>query len=507
MAKTDLPQKVKSPTSRIALKAGPVTNKGLDQRVRFYPSGQIPSDISPHGLWVKTKDKPTNTPVRLVDTNNKWLRFDAPDREVILVKNGLDIDQDRPIGEGFDKFVTFSSVHKVSEDRNNDRFLINPFTFGKRDKAMGLRDPKTLDSTNMLVLSDSSGFQLRSGLAEWVDPTELAAFYSHNVDEGMTLDIPCGGASDALFQACAEVQSHNSKYLKQNVASHVDIFNVIHGIEVEEMIKYRSYTEKHYDSDFACLSVPSSMNLPPVKQLDRMAYVLSVGKQYPQYHMLGLSAIAPLLLVVRLTHKLANMGRDVFVTADSSAFYYQGKRRVSFNQMVHYETMRKVEFGSSTVGGKYANQHRILPCSCHVCANIKYVDIMSHIDKWPSSRFFVEHSEWAYSEWLSQINLYAKDMSDVDYYHYCLSVSSPGAKQHIKIGLQYIEDLLTMGFWKTHKKYKHITAAMFSMPTDTFDGQPVVNERKETVEKRLWKAVKKYREWHDIKSAIPCPLD
>lgn len=502
---TDIPHKVKGPPSRIDLRDGPVRDKGLDQRVRFYPSGQVPSDMSQHGLWVKLKKHPTSTPVRLIGNHQKWLHFDAPDREVLLVRDGIQIDQDAPLGMGFDRFVSFSSVHRVSDDRNNDRFLINPFTMTKRDKAMHLRTGKVLDATRMLVLSDSSGFQIRSGIVEWVDPEELASFYSHNVDEGMTLDIPCGGASHDLFAACAEVQAHNSAYLKKHTTSNVDVFNVIHGIEVEEMIRYRKLTDK-YDSDFGCLSVPSSMNLPPVKQLDRMAYVMCVGPQYAQYHMLGLASVVPLLLVTRMVHKIAKLGRDIFVTSDSSSFYYQGKRRIAYHQAAHYETLRKLELGSNTPGGKYANHHRILPCSCHVCSNVKYVDIMSHIDSWPSSRYFVEHSEWAYAEWLSQINLYAKDMSDKDYYVYCLSVVAPAFKNHVKMGLQYIEDLLTHGFWKTHAKYKHQTAAMFNAPPDAmFEGEPVVSERKEIVEKRLWAAVKKYRAYHNIKSSIPLP--
>lgn len=506
----DRPQDLKNEDSPFEVKGCPsVGNLSRDQLVRFLPCSYIPSRCSQMGFWVRHKKKSEYTEkVEFTFKTHTTTLIDCPDREILLVTDANSAGaSSRPLDLGWDKFVSLSLTHGTANDNEFDRIMINPHQLTKSDHRMKWKGGKKLNKTGMLVNSDSGGFQLRAGTTDFIDPAELAKFYNDNVDEGFTLDIPCAGLGEKLSKACAQIQIKNSRFLKENLDKRVRLGNIIHGVEIYEMKRYKRWIEDK-DHDFDLVSIPSSMSLPAVKQIDRVGYMLSHGHQYPQFHQLGLYTISSTIATVWLAHQMRRAGRELLFTNDASTAHQSARFCVWHSNPLFYKPIERLLISNENkdTPGRNVNPYKTINCHCYVCSNIKYSDAISHrheVTKW----LMVRHNELDYTKWLKMMNLYARDLDYKSYRELAKSITSGGQTTNTLMALDYVEVLMQDGWAKAHKKYSHVTDAMISMDYSTqsenmWEGDSLTTEQTDettlTPEKKklLIKAIKRYRKYY-----------
>lgn len=477
-----------------------------DQLVRFLPCSYVPSRCSQMGFWVRHKKSHEYTEkVEWKFKTHSVTHMDCPDREILMVTDANQSDQYRPLNGSWDKFVSLSLTHDCSNDNEFDRIMINPHQLTKADMAMNWKGVDTPNKTSLLVNSDSGGFQLRAGTTDFIDPEHLAQFYNNNVDEGFTLDIPCAGMGEKLSHACARIQNRNSLYLKENLDENIRLGNIIHGLERTEMQRYRNWIED-YDHDFDLVSIPSSMSLPAIKQIDRVAFMLCTGYQYPQFHQLGLYTISSTLATVWLAHQMKRAGRTLLFTNDASTAHQSARFCVWHSNALFNKPIERLLMSNELpdVAGREQNPYKTLNCQCYICSNLKYADTLSQrheVTKWA----LVRHNESDYTKWLKMMNIYARDLDFQSYLDLSKSITSGGQRANTIKALEYVEALMQDGYEKTHKRFSHLTQAMFDGGYEDTEGlwegdniipEKLVSETNLIREKRLSKVVSRYAKYY-----------
>ena len=160
---------------------------------RFYPCAYVPTRVDAYGLYFRHK---TAKEIRQFEHFTSYATphgayVDCPDRELYFCRNMHIVDHDRPL-RNWDGCLMLSWYYNVGNDYRGDRFMVNHTAFSGADNRMRKFDPGILPEifSDRIVICDSGGFQLRTGNQSFIDPVELAEFYSEYVDEGVTLDIP-----------------------------------------------------------------------------------------------------------------------------------------------------------------------------------------------------------------------------------------------------------------------------------------------------------------------------
>lgn len=386
----------------------------------YYPSAYYPLGYSSLGMWIKYKPVGQQTKeVKVVDSAPGWVHIDCPDREILAVRNLLNVDPPRPLNGNWDEFIPLSLTNSCAAAHPTlDRYMINYEVHnGKPHKDPRMRVKNSFLRDGKASMSDSGGFQILSGKVSWIDPKDVGNWYAENVDEGITLDIPVFRIDDMdLIARTAKIQVKNSKIIRDLTPDNFRLFNVSHGLDVESSKMFRGILEKDKDcGDYIC--VGGAYNGTLISSLFRLAqFILDPnGKQYKQYHILGIYNTAFLSSFIRMAALLRKHHRkDIILSSDASTQVYSAGNRTMHLQRAHYRNAERLYLGKAAPIYEQ-NPHRLLPCTCHVCSSLKYVDIVSHVDDAIIAHIFIFHNMMEIQRWVYMMNDYAETLSDEDY--------------------------------------------------------------------------------------------
>lgn len=456
----------------------------------FYCGAYYPRNYSPLGIWIKYRPGPDR--IEAIARGPGWVHVSTPDRELLLVRNTHTNGAPRPLDMGWDEFVPLSLSATVPARSNPvDRYMINYFQHttlrGQRDNipraldsiSAGIRKKGSFVNDGKLIQSDSGGYQMLTGRADWIDPLDLAKWYSDNCDEGITLDIPIPEPhlDEEFLMRSAAVQVENTRILQANLPEDFHLFNVVHGSADDSVKHFREYVERDGPDDYLCVAgvyrndVLQSMNRL-VKQLLDEDF-----KSYKQYHVLGVYSPVMLIPIIRFAALMRKQGRTFTISSDASTPVYTATNRMIHLQRAHYKSAERLAVGrASNVVAPVTNPYRHLPCGCPVCSAIKYVDVISHLDDSIIPHMLITHNMIEIDRWVKMVLHHAQTLDAKDFFDLSVAqtAGSP-AERSIKPALRFIETVAGEGLPAAQKQFSHLLHSMFSTGR-TDDGEGMFAE-------------------------------
>lgn len=291
-----------------------------------------------------------------------------------------------------------------------------------------------------LIVSDSGGFQLHSGAEEFLDPNDIVDKHNRACDIGIALDLPLPHhfQKNLLLRAAAVQKSNTAVFLKKRRKS-LQILNVFHGSTFYMRQKYRDVVE---DDSINRVALGGVKTLDLIPLILHAIFVITKGKKYEQYHVLGVSGLERWILLSYLGHKkIAKL-----ITSDSSSYIQCGIK------MQYFEPHRLL----STLGlGDYlwqTNANRTLHCSCPVCSMLKYTEALGSLDSVVGFRGVLHHNLFltrAYLDEIWELGALSKGeiMSNLRPYF------NPAKLKEIGLALQAVDMALQDGVEVAAKKY------------------------------------------------------
>lgn len=216
---------------------------------------------------------------------------------------------------------------------------------------------------NGFYVHNSGGFQLVSGVKEFIDPLDLAKWHSAYIQQGMTLDLPpFYGVSDEYVLKSGLIQAKNNEVLIQN-CENVELYNVSHGFNMDQIKRHIDIVDNDTMKKWA-IGGSYYGNL-----FDLINSIFSVinYKKSDSYHIFGISntKILPLF---------AWIGKYYNITSDSSTPLQAGTSTIFFSTIE--KILKKIRVGR--VDSKLLHSDKLypyLPCSCPICNALKTSEI------------------------------------------------------------------------------------------------------------------------------------
>jgi queuine/archaeosine tRNA-ribosyltransferase len=241
------------------------------------------------------------------------------------------------------------------------------------------------------IVSDSGGFQLASGAEEFLDPHAIVGAHNSSCDVGIVLDIPLPHRfqKDLLLRA-AQIQKKNNQIFLEDGRKSLQFLNVFHGSTFYMRQKFREVVETD-DMNRVCLGGVKTLDLIPL--VLHAIFVMTTGKKYDQYHVLGVSGLERWIALSYLGHKkIAKL-----ITSDSSSYIQCGINMLMFDPEKLLGTVVLTEHALA------ARRSRALACSCPVCSTIKYVHGLGLADESVGFRGLIGHNLFTTRSYVDEI--------------------------------------------------------------------------------------------------------
>jgi len=358
---------------------------------RFVPAAYYASNAAGLGMYVRYRRSDLKTVrKRSQDARHIWLEM--PDREVLLVR----MTHDQPVypSEGtFDTFINLNFYQEQSaRDLGFDYYMTNYCDYlGKEHVSPRNREVRVPGS--MSVISDSGGFQFLTGKLDYLDPVGLVNWYNENADIGMVLDMPVASRirDPELHMKLARLQRRNTVTMLEHAVPGLEFMNVVHGTTYEDKLRFH---ERVAHPKIRRLAVGGSYFDTVMSSI---AAVLTlhqeIGDHYDHYHFLGVTNLFQVLTYMRM----AKLGLLPFVTSDSSTYYQKGASKEYLIQTRMTSNISHLNIGQRD---NVTSVHSMLPCSCPVCSNLRYVDALSNFGGSAISSATAFHNAYRYNEYL-----------------------------------------------------------------------------------------------------------
>lgn len=266
------------------------------------------------------------------------------------------------IMEGFGSKMAHSARVKLKDAWHPGRELLKRTHFGlynAQDKVMKTSHLEQAEALGKLCyrIQDSGGFQLFSGVKDFIDPVELAKVHNVFADSGVGLDLPMSLVEDKqLVIAGARMMAANSVVLQRERTTKWALMNVSHGLTPALRATWQR-TALADPLDSLCIAglrgsiLDTAVGANPVAIAAHMLVGMLYPAKYKHYHLLGLSSV----IGMSLAALIANLHQKV-VTSDSTT-YLNGQQFKNFI--------------NGTIPPKEGNYGRI-KCSCPICNFVEF---------------------------------------------------------------------------------------------------------------------------------------
>lgn len=292
-----------------------------------------------------------------------------------------------------------------------------------------------------MLFGDSGGFQILTGVLDFVDPHDLGRWYTRYVKQGMSLDIPTSKCMDEeLVLKSAKMQKKNNDILKEAIDDTVDIYNVCHGMTHDLRSKFIDIVE---DDDFNNWAVGGTYH---GNIFNVLSALFTVVKKSPKkaYHILGVSKA----LVIPI---LAWFGRYHNLTSDSSSHMQSGLGFGAFNLTGYKLQSRK--YGSSTRQVLHSQKEfPFLPCTCGICQALKTNEFLYLTARSVSAQICLTlHNLNSLSRYASLWNALAQECSSKEYKEHMLQSIPLKEKTYWSGAIDCIENFVAGGNFEKYR--------------------------------------------------------
>jgi len=271
------------------------------------------------------------------------------DRELFMTKAGYKLlDLKLPMGS-FDQAVSMDIIGGNSAVSHNGIM----FTYTEKKSKHAIHyDKLAIENT---IYGDSGGFALLSGAKDFINPVDVADWYSHYVNKGMALDVPLavGSPSDYL-EKTAMIQVKNNEIMLDR-CENVELYNVCHGFTVDQKRRYIDIVDNDRMKSWAL----GSIYYGNVFDLIHGIFSVLTYKEAKSYHVFGVAN-------TKILPILAWIGKYYNITSDSSTPLQSGRSTVYFTALDH--ALKKLRVGRTDNKLLFSkNNFPLLPCSCNIC--------------------------------------------------------------------------------------------------------------------------------------------
>lgn len=179
---------------------------------------------------------------------------------------------------------------------------------------------------HLTVLQDSGGYQLFTGVRDYVDPVAVAKRHlllPKGRREGVGLDLPLGAGipSDSLLKRTVTFQTQNNTKIRD--AGYEDpLFYTSHGVEPRTRVAYLEQLVQGSSEKIEYLAISALRNIMAVGYTPSLALIAATAtycaaKVKPKrLHLLGVSSVHGFLVISLLKRRFPNM----VITCDSATY-------------------------------------------------------------------------------------------------------------------------------------------------------------------------------------------
>lgn len=495
-----------------------------DMRFRSYHCGYSPDMYFNVMAYVRLKPlsrQSFDKGVTVTDRGSRWILYDTPDREVLFTREGLTLGGDRPLndhGEPWHHAVSLALNAHAGDDIPFDRYMLNPHALRPSTETK-MRKKRTIVRSDKICIMDSGGFQLGYGGTNFIHPVELAKVFADNADEGVVLDIPARQIGDdpEIMKHTAKIHRLNARMMVKHLPEGFRFTNVVHGRTLELLDAYRAATEHDVDYDICCISGMLRFNI--IEAIYRIMYIVSTGRSYNQYHLLGVSNPPLLAAAIKLAYMYKKSGKHILLTNDSSSPIGFALKRTYYSQPNHYDGLQPVRYGArmsssqDTPAGNLDNPHRRFGVGDPLTNLIgNYMDFV-HVDNNIMSRTYaIYQNQVEISRYVAQMCWYAEHLDDKEYRE-LVQMQYKGSihGQLLLAALDFMTAAFETDLNTAFNKFKYYMPlftgdlSIKKFPT-LFEGEEEMEEVTfKANKKRLIKVIKGYYEFHR-NGTIPEPL-
>lgn len=330
---------------------------------QFVPAGLSSDDVGGLAIYIKYKSQLSNS-ITLTKSQPTCMEFDCPDRKLLFVTDANMAYSD--LHFDFDEVVNCSPMWETQP--NLPAFMINVTEYLRRPDIITNARKKEGDRNN-LIFCDSGGFQLQSGVIDYINPKSLIQFYNDNTDLGVVLDIPhVRWQWDGLLELAANAQKASTDVMMKYKKESLSLINVVHGINMD---MYHRYHDIIFNKDIDRLCVGGIYHTSLFKSINNTLQLIdSYGDHYKHFHFLGIARLQQMYSFMRIASKEG----APFITSDSSTWLQKSLHMEYFNWVTTHGVPNFRYIGRDA---NKPNAHKILNCSCPVCSAVKYQDIFS----------------------------------------------------------------------------------------------------------------------------------
>lgn len=380
--------------------------------------------------------------ITIKDQSNNHVWYICPDREIVIVRNGQEMDSFYPWGESFDEVYDFNIFNDSVSKQLGIEYIMTNYAHSK-----GTSNPRIAsrlpDDKRINVLSDSGGLQVARDMIAPISPVELIEFYNANVDAGMVLDLPLSISTMDMIKKAAHLQKKSTDIMLER-AKGVELLNIFHGHNIEQRRAYRKIVE---DERIPRCAVGGLYRHGLLAGVNIMHDLVNTGMKYKQYHMLGIFGSLHIPVMI----KMANVGWKPHITSDSTSHIQSASNKAYHFQFDLYHNSKRIPIGSR---GSIPNTSKILPCQCEVCKVLKYTDILA----FGSNRFTLEllslHNAIEMSRYTRQLQEAAEALTSKEFNELCyMQLKKHPQLQHLKQAMDFIDLAEVKGVEAARKKY------------------------------------------------------
>lgn len=327
----------------------------LDKRYEYVPAG-IESHPKGLAIGVRYKKKISKDFIAATRKLGNGYEVELNDRFVFFLRANDKVEK-RDIGLDLDEVVSYDFLgnRRSLKDMGYNYVMLNALTT-PRKFHIDYDYEKTEDWPE--TIADSGGFQLRTGVSDFVGPEDTIKAQNNSSSIGISLDVPFpifATEDVTLLARAAKVQRLNNKISDPLKRPSLSRMNVFHGPNLYLIDKYREVVE---DENYDRVSIGGVRRLGTVPLVLRLMNVILKGKKYKHYHALGVSGTERWVALCYLAHK----GLAPLITSDSSTYIQCAKNLQYYdNTKLHYS----LDIRQSS---KLVSRYSRLPCSCPVCS-------------------------------------------------------------------------------------------------------------------------------------------
>lgn len=404
----------------------------------YFPAGVFTPNHQGLAIYIKYRRNPDA--ITLVSQSPRHAHFRCPDRDLMMVGD-THYAQPYNLPFDYDEVVNLSPIWPTtgSEGNHLPGWMANYTQYtGKEHLSPNMREHGRKPHHKQTILSDSGGFQIRNERVNFIDPYHLIDWYNKNVDIGIVLDFPPAHLHwPGSVEMYAKAQRRATDILLANKRDDLDLMNVFHGRNMEEIRIHREIVEVD-EIDRVCIG--GIYDSAILQAIHNATQIILSGRKYPHYHFLGVSNIRQLYLVMRM----AANGIADYITSDSSTWLQEGLNKGYYVWPSVTEPPRYYKIGDKT---NRPNSAKILPCSCQVCRAVKYQDIFSTFSGNVLSFVMAHHNMYAFSSLTKAMFEIIRDgsLADVKEVVRKQFVTRTSGRDEVLAGFDYVDTVASDG--------------------------------------------------------------